>query len=200
MLENIDTSVGIIDALKNRIQWTHESVITSTIDLSQNGFARQPGPFAPSIGWHVWHVARFADRLQANLNGKAEIWQANDYVTRWVLESENLGILENGLNMPLGLTGEVVEHAGKDEILQYANDIFAAVTAGFANLKPADFETMRPSVFAYEWQAGKVDENPARHALLSEDLVRYLGHASRHLGMIEALLGVVFEIEGTASI
>ena len=38
-----------------------------------------------------------------------------------------------------------------------------------------------------------------RHGLIGESLVSHLGHISRHLGMIEALIGVQ-GMEGTATI
>lgn len=200
MLNTAPVSAAAFDTLKNRIQWTHDSVMGMTTELSQKGFARQPGPFAPAIGWHVWHLARFADRLQAQLNQSEEIWSMERLADRWVLDGENLGIMNNGLNMPLEKSSAVVELAGKEEILQYAADTFAAVAFGLEHLQPENLDKLGPSTFAYEWEAGKVIPAPDRMAPMGEDLVRYLGHASRHLGMIEALLGVVFEVEGTASI
>lgn len=200
MLQKSPVSAFAFDTIKDKISWTHDSILGLTADLSQKGFARQAGPFAPSIGWHVWHLARYADRLQANLNETAELWESGRYTEKWVLDPESLGPLNNGLAMPPGKTAEVVENAGKEEILQYAADVFASVAAGLSTLYPETLEEIRPSAFRYEWQAGKVTPQPERVAPLGEDLVRYFGHASRHLGMIEALLGAVFEIEGTASI
>lgn len=200
MLNTTSVSTSTFDTLKDKITWTHNSVVNMAADLSQKGFARQAGPFAPSIGWHVWHLARFADRLQANLNETPELWESNRLAERWVVNANELGIMSIGLAMTTAQAAKLVEHAGKEEILHYAGDVFAAVAAGMNQVETHHLEENRLSAFPYEWQAGKVTPRPDRVAPLGEDLVRYFGHASRHLGMIEALLGAVFEIEGTASI
>jgi len=59
---------AIGSAMTQRIQGTHKLMLDVTTDLDAEQFGRQPGPAAPPIGWHLWHAARFADRLQASFN------------------------------------------------------------------------------------------------------------------------------------
>ena len=50
-----------------RQQKTHQRLLEIVDDLSEPQLIWRPGPHAPSIGFHLWHMARWADRLQATL-------------------------------------------------------------------------------------------------------------------------------------
>ena len=46
----------------NTIHWLHEALLRVTEELTPEQFCWLPGPEAPPIGWHLWHIARWADR------------------------------------------------------------------------------------------------------------------------------------------
>ena len=56
----------IMVGLSMRIQWTHNSIISTAEALTETQLSQQPGPTSPPIGWHLWHTSRWADRLQAS--------------------------------------------------------------------------------------------------------------------------------------
>jgi hypothetical protein len=103
-------------------------------------------PTATPAGWHLWHIARWADVLQASHPNRRfspdvpwdrsrQIWAIDKLASHWGLQAERLGILEvaAGARVPVGA-----------------------------------------------------------------DLMFHVTHANRHLGMIEALRGVL-DLRGTAT-
>jgi uncharacterized damage-inducible protein DinB len=73
-----------------RIQWTHEMLISVIEDLTDEQFAQRPSPTAPPIGWHFWHITRWADRLQASFphsetsgESRNQIWVGEGLAVRW---------------------------------------------------------------------------------------------------------------------
>ncbi len=63
----LDLSSEIIVA---RIHQVHGWLLKSVDSMSEEQFTHAPGTVAPPIGWHLWHTARWADRLQASLPKK----------------------------------------------------------------------------------------------------------------------------------
>jgi hypothetical protein len=56
----------IMKLLIERLQMTHNLMLKATEEITEEQFAWQPSKTAPPIGWHLWHVGRWADRLQAS--------------------------------------------------------------------------------------------------------------------------------------
>src|SRR5215212_774017 len=62
----------IAESITGTMIWVHTVSLNITEDLTEAQFGFQlPNSTAPSIAWHVWHVARWADRLQAGLSDHA---------------------------------------------------------------------------------------------------------------------------------
>ena len=115
-------SIGGI--LKGRIQLTHKSIISITEDLTDAQFAQQPSPTAPPIGWHLFHMARWADRLQAStpvtsdgqsrqVDPRSQIWTVAGLATKWGLRPDRLGSLEAGTGMDIDSAVEVALLGGE---------------------------------------------------------------------------------------
>ncbi|MCA9952174.1 MAG: DinB family protein [Anaerolineales bacterium] len=49
------------------IAWTHQAILWLVQDLSDEMLTKPPSTTAPLISWHVFHIARWADRLQVSL-------------------------------------------------------------------------------------------------------------------------------------
>ena len=60
-------------AIALRTAQAHELIIKITSDLSDEQLTRRPADVSPSvapaIAWHLWHIARWADFVQASLPG-----------------------------------------------------------------------------------------------------------------------------------
>lgn len=76
---------------------------------------------------------------------------------------------------------------GKQHIIDYATVVFNLIVEALEDVKLDDLYI-------------PVKADAPKPPLLIEDVLFLINHGGRHLGMIEALIGVVFEREGTASI
>jgi DinB superfamily len=198
--------------LTGRIRWTHQSIIEVTEELTDAQLAQQPSPTAPPIGWHVFHMARWADRLQASFprasvgqgrqaDPRNQIWTATDLATQWGLRPERLGSLEAGTGMDID-SAVAVASLGKATLLAYARETFAEAEQAIGEPTVAQLEQSRLSVLP------QLHSSPTRQPYFSgdrdvtllDDLIYHISHANRHLGMIEALRGALFTIAGTSSV
>lgn len=83
----------------------HELILKIVAGLDEGQFLWRPNRTAPSIAFHVWHVARWADYLQAVLSGSGvEIWEQEGLAARWGFRAEDLGMIECLLGLQ-GLRG-----------------------------------------------------------------------------------------------
>ncbi len=187
-----------------RILMTHQMLIQLTEALSEAQFGWQPGPQAPPIGWHLWHMARWADRVQASFptvsgDTECEIWEAEQLLQRWELDGATLGALQTGTSMNHQTATRLVHDVGQLRLLDYARRSFAALDAIVTRLQPDEFDTTRTSVRAFRInEQRRAVAAPAPETTMASDLMFHLHHASRHLGIIEGLIGAQ-GLDGTAS-
>jgi hypothetical protein len=173
-----------------RIARTHDWLLSTTEDLSETDLSWRAGPHAPAIGFHVWHVARWADRLQSKLpqmlaagEDAREIWDVDTWAARWLAGAaglDRLGFGATGMGMDED-TSTQIPLAGKDVLLAYARRVFVTCDQALAPLSDADFGRACRNVM-YE----RDDD-----ATVGQLVLMHLGHAGRHQGMIEALRGVM---------
>ena len=162
-------------------------------DLSAEQFAASPGPHAPAIRFHLWHIARWADIVQANLavagagsaRGPAtEIWADERLARAWGLGGVELGYRESGMGLP-----DEAAHAlplpDQATVLAYAERAFAAAASASAAVDDARFVAACRDPLGRETTVGGA-------------ILNHLLHVGRHLGMIEALRGIL-GLPGTAT-
>ena len=206
MTNTIENSFG------QRIQRTHHSIIKVTADLTDEQFAQQPSQTAPPIGWHLFHSARWTDRLQASLSLKSsesnqpvdlskQIWTVESLAAEWGLPPTDLGFLETGIGMTIN-DAVSVALLGKSPLLDYARRTFAKAEQVIAELNVEQLQQLHPSIFPQVQVSptGQLTVSGERNVTVLDDLLFHISHAGRHLGMIEALRGVLFTIAGTASL
>ena len=171
---------AFIEMLQQRIQTTHSWLIETTESLTEAQLAWIPSSTAPPIRWHLWHTARAADLCQASFSRPAstasssqQIWHMQSLAHVWHLEPKQLGWEEIGaqMNDHMAATLALPE---KQILLTYVQAVFQRFEQAIA--KPRS-----------EWLAPVID-----------CMGFELSHASRHLGMIEALRGVQL-LHGTAT-
>jgi hypothetical protein len=168
--------VGVAALLAARFARTHQWLLEALEPLVDDVLRERPGASAPSIAFHAWHVARWADRVQARLAGTTELWERDALARRWGLADGALGRHATGM----GLADDeydALRLPGKDELLRYVRAVFTAADQAAAAIADADLETL--IVDHYDKESPK-----------AQVLIAHTGHASRHLGMIEALRGV----------
>lgn len=192
--------------------FAHQALIEITESLSEAQFVQQPGAAAPPVGWHIFHIARLADRLQATLQSEmraenytpdlpGQIWVKEGVAQQWGVAPDSLGYLEAGIGLRVENAVRLAE-AGKSNLIPYARRIFEAMDQEAAKitdemlLAPVysvipDFTISAEGVFA--------TTGPSEVTILGQ-LMFHSVHSHRHLGMIEALIGAMFDREGTATI
>jgi hypothetical protein len=201
----------IKEALSSRIRWTHAKIISLGEALTEAQFARQPGPTSPPIGWHVWHASRWADRFQASfqtdsLEGTyqvllaAEIWKKENPAQKWGLRIESFGLLETGATMSVEAAVSIAS-VGKSVLIDYARRVFDAAEQAISFLDDKMLTESRCSILPR--LEIKPDKTPGfvgdRDTTVFDELLFHATHAGRHLGMMEALRGALFEVSGSVS-
>lgn len=166
---------------------THKDVLASVSPLDDEQIRRRYGPTAPSIAFHVWHVARWADyvyevvgRTFSPESRTAQLWVSDKVAGRWKLGS-NLGDLATGM----GLSDEDSEKLALPEkglLLDYARAAFDAAARAAGPLTDTQLASMPVQPPA---------DPPRPGSTIAAVIGHYTKHASRHLGMIEALKGVM---------
>ena len=53
----------IAGSIVDGIAWTQQAMLQLVQDMSDEMLAKQPGETAPPMGWHIFHIARWADRF-----------------------------------------------------------------------------------------------------------------------------------------
>jgi hypothetical protein len=199
-------------AVIQRISQTHGRLLKVTSDLPGEGLVRRFAPTAPPIGWHLWHIARWADRLQGTFPNRSfeatrrwdtgrQIWFRERLGVRWGLEPSALGILETSAGMTDETAALLPARAPGAGLRDYVQHAFGALDAAVQGLGARDLTEGRNSVMEFAMDALRQETTEASGAetTVSADLAFHLSHASRHLGSIEALRGLL-EIRGTATL
>jgi hypothetical protein len=185
-----------VDVVTDGIARLHEQVLKLANRVSDEQLAWRLNLHTPSISFHLWHMARWADRLQARIPdmspemterlGKAtELWETEKLAGSWQIAVVALGYGDTGMEMSDEMAANLVLPP-KSVLIGYLQRTLAAVERSI--------DAIDTEQFMHEWT-----NLYERNGLVGESLVSHLGHISRHLGMIEALIGVQ-GMEGTATI
>ena len=179
--------------------WAQNSLYRFLQILSEEELFYQPSLTVSPIAWHIWHVARCADMLQASFRGQ-QVWERDQLVTMYELDAAKLGLLQMGALQDSQDAAIAPKQIGKNNLLSYSREVFDCVGEVFASLTRDDLYEPRESILKINWDARPQVEGKGRDVLTVNDLTFHHGHSQRHLGMVEALVGVLFERQGTATI
>ena len=139
-----------------------------------------------SIGYELWHVARWADHLQARLPGmtealkeilpaRDEIWKEEGLGKAWgIPEPEALGDAETGISMETEAI-KALPIPEKAVLLDYVKRVFETMDTTIAQIPEDQY-------------LGEMTGNPGMTVF--QVLMSFLYHEGRHLGMMEALMGL----------
>jgi hypothetical protein len=182
--------------LAERLAKTHARLLEIVADLSEDQLSWRPGLYAPPIGFHLWHMARWADRVQATLPAMSaalglrlglggEIWTQQALAHLWGWQTEQLGYGQTGMELSDDMAAEL-QLPPKEILVDYARQAFAAADRAIGTLDDQLLQERGVDIYGRESSVGYV-------------LLVHLSHASRHLGMIEGLRGVQ-GLRGTATV
>ena len=186
---------AVVESLAGRVSFIHGAMLSAVEGLDEEVFGARPGAKAPSIAFHLWHTARWADAFQARFGtfapelarfaGREQFWDARGLADAW-----RLGDALGGEATGMGLDDDAsaaLPLPGRDAVTSYAREAFAAAEEVFGGVELE--ESLLPTEDFYDEGGWVVIDHFGWH----------LTHASRHLGMIEALKGVL-GVEGTATV
>lgn len=144
-----------------------------------------------AIAWHAWHLARWADYTQAALPGMRpelarlgsadQTWHSEGLAARWGFIPAQLGYAETGMDMPdaVALT---LPFPPKNQLLGYVTRAFAVADQRVASLTDAEIHSAE--------QPQPLTEGIYGAGTIGSALLEHVIHDYRHLGMMEALLGM----------
>ena len=184
--------------LTQRIAGAHANIVTAASEADDDQFTRWLAPNVPSVGWHVWHIARWADRVHARLpcmanrdtEGRArpEIWEVESLAAKWNLDRPRLGYGETGMEMG-DAAASALRLPDRDTVIAYARRAFAAAEAACSATADEYLAVRGPDVL----YAGRMD----RERTVGEAMIGHLSHANRHLGMIEGIRPLLLHKPGS---
>jgi hypothetical protein len=175
MADGPSLTTKLLEQARREGGWAHQNVLTLVDDLTDEQLRWRPGPHAPAIGFHVWHLARWADFDAAQVSGAPQIWETQGLAAAWGFAS-GLGKSETGTEMGDDSSEDLIL-PGKTALLEYTGAAFTRIDNLLDTLAHA---TVLPSPNL------QVDDDRAVSLLCT-----YLTHDNRHLGMIEALRGLL---------
>lgn len=168
-------------------QEVHRVVMNLAGELNDAQLRWKPEGYGTSIGFHLWHLARESDYLKAAIihhypaigpefGDGIEIWQKEGLAQRWGFP---YGLHET---VGTGLSDETVASLpipNKEELLDYLHASYKAVES---------FVEMLDS--RYPGFDGLEEELRKQVEMIRLNLLVFLTHDCRHLGMMECLKGL----------
>ena len=165
----------------------HKVVLNLADDLNDEQLNWKPEGYSTSIGFHLWHLARESDYLKAAIlrhykdfepefgDGK-ELWEKESLAQKWGFPEELHQTVGTGLSDEVAATLSIPK---KDELLAYLRNAYDAIEC-FIEM----FDTKYPNFENVDAELQKKIESVRLNLLV------FLSHDCRHLGMMECLKGL----------
>jgi hypothetical protein len=165
----------------------HEEVLKLVEGLSDEQLTWQPHPSASSIAFNIWHLARWADYVQARmpettpvlrqrLELRRQVWHAEELASKWGLDPASLG--DNEAGNELGATATNIRLPGQAVLVEYLRRCYALEEQGLAALDEQQFQAIRTDATAPSDQT------------VGYWLMSHLVHEWEHLGLIQYVHGL----------
>ena len=163
----------------------HSRVIESAERTDDDKFAKSVERRVHSVAWQIWHIARWDDRfaeimiektpaLTGRFGPPGQIWATESLAKQWAMPVGQMGKRETGTGMD-DESADALQLPGKAVIVDYARRVFARLQSVLQAMPEASLLGVMPD-----------DPDGDSYA---DNIMIYLDHVQRHLGMIEALRG-----------
>jgi DinB superfamily len=169
----------------------HEAALAMVDELSDDQFRWRPSRGPQSIGWNLWHVARWDDYLAevlvqhtpslGNLGPARQVWKAGNIAARWGLDSLDLGLEDGGTSLT-DLQAAALTFPSKVAVIEYAKEAFDHLDATLPELDDSLIRQVLPTV---------TTEAFPTHDPYGVTVVEMFRHACEHLGTMQALKGML---------
>src|ERR1700730_13391652 len=160
---------------------THERLLKAADELSPAQFTWSAGPSLHSVAWQLWHAARWDDVLASYFHRslahdpRKQVWERESLADRWSFAPDSMGRRDTGTEMS-DEAAEEIRFPSQKEVIDYARLAFAYADEAI-KLIPEDLLLA----------TAKADPDGDTNA---DNVLIYLEHLSRHLGMIESIRGL----------
>ncbi len=165
----------------------HKVVLNFAEEIDEDQLRWRPRGYSTSIGFHLWHLARESDflkaiilertpQLGAEFGEPREIWAIEDLAQKWGFPTELNATVGTGLSDE---TVQTLPIPRKEELVDYLCRSYAAVEQ-FVEL----LDERYPNFENVDDEMIKKLEN------IRSNLLVFLSHDCRHLGMMECLKGL----------
>ncbi len=171
----------------NSFKDIHKVVLNFSDELNDEQLNWKPEGYSTSIGFHLWHLARESDYLKAailqhypglelGLEDEGEIWTRENLAQKWGFP------VEVHKTVGTGLSDEVAANLPiptKDELIAYLKKSYGALEQfiELLDMRYPDFENVD-------------EELQKKIERVRFNLLVFLTHDCRHLGMMECLKGL----------
>lgn len=168
-------SKSIMENIASQYRTSHARVFKAIEELNEEEMAWSPNSKTPSIGFHLWHLARWGDYLQELINGAgSQLWDKENLASRWGFDSSVLGYAQTGMGMDEEKS-VLLPLPRKAVLVDYSSRVFAIVEQAVSSI---------PDERYYE-ECRYREEADTR--ILGSTIVGWMGHNNRHLGMIQSM-------------
>ena len=165
----------------------HNVVVGLADDLNDEQLNWKLEGYSTSIGFHLWHLARESDYLKAAIlshypqigsefGDGIEIWQKEALAKKWGFPKGLHETVGTGLSDDVAATLPIPQ---KEELLGYLRNSYEAIECFIEML-----DTKYPNFENVDEELKKKIEN------IRLNLLVFLSHDCRHLGMMECLKGL----------
>lgn len=173
-------STSIMITIARQYRETQEALLDLVDGLTDDQIGWSPNETTPSVGFHVWHLARWADYLQEMIHGRgSQVWEREGLAARWNMATASLGYAETGMSMD-DTTARTLPMPGKALLLDYARRAFERAQQAVASIDDAAFYRIHACLHGEDWHDGQI----------GPIISTWMTHDNRHLGMIECLIGI----------
>lgn len=165
----------------------HQVILDLAESLDDEKLNWKPEGYSTSIGFHLWHLARESDYLKAAIlnhfplfvpefgDGK-ELWELDGLAQKWGFPAGPHATVGTGLSDEAAANLPIPQ---KEELLRYLRDSYQAIEEFIQRL-----DGKYPSFEAMDEELSKKIE------MIRLNLLVFLTHDCRHLGMMECLKGL----------
>jgi hypothetical protein len=180
------TTVALYDILFH-FKDIHKVVLNFAEELTDEQLNWKPSGYSTSIGFHLWHLARESDYLKSailhyypglelGLDDEGEIWGKENLAQKWGFPIEAHETVGTGLSDEVAAVLPIPQKA---ELLAYLRSSYTALE-NFIELLDTRYTTFE-----------NLDEEITQKVQKTRlNLLVFLTHDCRHLGMMECLKGL----------
>ena len=143
---------------------------------------------------------RWTDIFQANLANTTSLWEEQGLVETYGLTDLKLGMADSGIGLNTDDACLIPQTIGKANLLTYGGGVSTTCKEVMRTFSVDDMTTLCKSIYPADLSVGNFENAPRPDVMIMSEFIFHGGHVSRHLGMIEALIGATLHQSGTATI